>query len=534
MSFPIKLTSSADQFNAVCSRLSLYGAPKCERIQIAKLGTGFEPATAATPDWIERILRFFGFKKQSLRLNEAAQFSLNWLRAHALHYRTEFINQIPQINSLRPLMKKAHLEGDFDALIASAENYAALEEFKKKSEGETLMKTEHIKEELSKRFQFHWPAGFPKAAEIEEDIKVILEKFLTRPGTTLKRIKKTATIQMDVPCEGSSTYTLPVKADFFLEGAITERRIIIKTKEVVGSGGERKVLRAFDLLSGEELVSKPYATSVEKMIVKKAHTDKLSYFPPTVGVREKRFYEKRCQTVTSCYHEPAPVRHALVLQLLSAVKTLHQCWLSGCTYTEKKEDGSIVEKPIDKAPLYHGDIKPANILAYKDSKGDLKAVLSELGTMGNFVSVSYTTFFRSPEKTDFIENKFYLFGVRVPFITSSDIIQHNQLYGRTSDIWSLGVTLTTILSGGLLMPGCPEEFGVPDLDCFRKHYEDLKSGVRKKMPGDIWVLNLTQEEIDASIDTISKRSKTEEYSDTWNLIKRMLKVDPKERYDAST
>lgn len=577
MNSSIHTASSSEQFNAVCTQIGHFGEEGYERIQITRNQLGAIPVAIPSSSWIERVLRFFGFKKRDLQLTEVANFSLNWLRAHALDhkYHTDFHEQLPQIEKLRPLMQKAHLEEDFNALISSTEqiqkicesigqrfesqistlldpaNDAVKRSMDSCNQAQNLWKALEqrraaldIKEPTIADFQFHLPHDIPGSDEIEIKIKDILSKFLSRPGTTIARLKKTTTVILNVPTEGSISYELPMKADFYLEGAISQRRIVLKTKEVIGSGGERKVLRAFDLLSGEELVSKPFVNGIEKLIVENAHKNQLTGFVPFIGQRNQtRFYEKKCETLTSYLKADPSIRYKLIFQLLSALKNLHSHNISDFSYTIKTEKGAETKK-IGIVNIYHGDIKAENILVFSDKNNIPQAALSDLGTLCNVVTPCYTVLFRSPEKTRFIEEKCYFFNEPSPFIKTEDIITHHRTYGQSNDVWSLGLVLITILSEGCVLPGSNLKDGIPNLNCFKKGLDDHQKAQKQQQrpimpnqratPADFFVKDLNQKDIDQSIDLlVSECNPPEELKLVWRLAKCMLQVDPSRRITAA-
>ncbi len=526
MSFPIHLAKSSALLRETCATLSHFGEPGHERVQITKTDLGYVPSLTALPSWIERILCFFGLKRRTLQLNEVADFALNWLRAHASQYIAEFHENIVQIQKLEPLMKKAHRDNDFTSLLASA----------KVNHLTQATPFVHQKEPPPAAFQFHWPQNFSLASELEHSIGTILSHFLSRPGTTIQRVKKTSTVILQSPTEKCVNYTLPIKVDFYLEGAISKRRIIVKTREVIGSGGQRKVLQAFDVLNGEELVSKPFANNIERLVVQTIHKKELVGFVPCAVIRGSRFYEKKCQTLNTYFTATPTVRLTLVCQLIMALHNLHSLSVTSPTYSHSTGTGRVTEN-IPDIEVYNGDIKPENILVFINEYNRPQAALSDLGTLCQIEAVPHTLFFRSPERTRFIEKECYSgFAQRSLFLTVETIMAHNRKYGQCSDVWSLGIVFTTLLSGGDVFPGSSLELGVPNLECFKKHLELAALNARylgppKRNPQDAWLLDLTQAEVDQSIDKLKAAGPKELYI-AWDLVKLMLKVNPIERITA--
>lgn len=506
MGFTVHTLPSAEKFTAICTALDNFGKAGFERLRIASGTEGSFPSLASTPGWIERILRFFRFKSKNVRLQDVANFSLDWLRTHAFRFTPEFCKQLPTLQKLRPLMQKAHLAEEFNLLLAQA----------------ALINKERIRTD----FELQWPNDLPGKDQLEPIVREIISRFLKNPGSTIRRERKTTTISLECPEQAPLKYDLPLKVDFFLEGAIRRRRIIIKTNEVLGRGGERKVLRAYDVLSGQELVSKPFVSPIEKLIVQTFYEHNLAGLTPYCAGNEKRFYETRCQPLLNYLIEPLEARLKMARQLILALDSLHDIVLEQHCITDP--EGKEVE--IDRLPCYHADIKFPNILVFQNDQSELVAVLSDLGGSSNVAELCYTPFFRSPELTRFAEEKFYPLANMDPLLQFGETLEHNLRFGQSSDVWSLGLVLVALLTGKTL-ENVPETFrdvGVPALDCFRDHLKRPWTGDR--LPIDHWLVKLNQEDIDSSLDKLgSACTFSSDAKKIWNCIKKMLKVNPEER-----
>lgn len=567
MGFTVNLLPSQDRFKAVCTELTQLGKVGFERICISTGEDGFRPCLTSTPGWIERILRFFRFKNKNVRLQEVANFSLNWLRAHAFHYTKEFHAQISQLETLRPLMKKAQLEKEFDRLLDETKEKAPQEKRVQKFVEDSkelitesqkrfdelakqlqdahhqnmlkledrLYQLEEIRVQLTSRigrmpivanFKLHWPKEFKEKDQAEPLIKTIISDFLLHPGTIIRRQKKSTTISLDVPEQETRTYDLPVKIDFYLEGAIRQRQIIMKTQQIIGTGGQRKVLQAYDLLSGRELVSKPFVSDGERLLVRTFHQQRIAGVVPYFAGTEKRFYEMKCQPLIKYLKEPIEVRAKMALELISGLNNIHDIILGDCVVT--CPNGHRVEIP--RLPFYHGDIKFPNILVFENQLGKLEAAFSDLGGAAAVEKYCYSSFFRSPELTRFIENTCYFLGQQSTFLNQGQIIQHNLAFGQSNDVWSLGLVLLTLLAGKTLNGFSPEldELGVPDLSCFINRLKQVRFSIIRT--DDEWIQRLTQKEIDESIDKLKKEcSLSDAAKKIWSCIPKMLQVDPQNR-----
>lgn len=554
MLYPIK--TNTEDFKKTCTQFLQFGKLGTERIQIKKSQLGYSPSLTSSPGWIERILHFFGFKKSELRLKEVAHFSLEWLKAHALNDCQEFTIQLPNIRALGPLMKKAGIEDDFHNLLSETKKLAVRlnkatenikESFSSKANTKSIFqryqelfdRLTNTKKELEKRleicrkylipsdFKLHWPEGIADIDQNDAIIRDILAQFIMNPGAKIARSNKSKEIVCYIPTKEKVVRTPSVKIDFYIAGSIPKQRIIVKTNEVIGEGGERKVKSAFDLLSGEKLASKPFSNVVEKFIIQHIHANNIKGFVPLIGVREKRFYEVHCQTLDSYFTASPEVRYQLIKQLVSALKILHDLVLDNLlsyTYQDRFEGDKTISIP--KVHVYHGDLKPGNILVYPNEEGQPQAVLSDLGALCQVTRAIYTLFYKSPEKTNFLENKYFFHGKISPFIKMSEIVEHHLKFGQTNDIWSMGLVLIMLLSNGRTLADKNE---IPDLDFLR----NVKKG-RFDQDFDAGIKDIKQKEVDQSIDKLMAECKPPQiFKSVWCLVKLMLKVNPEERCTAT-
>lgn len=522
MSYLINSVNSSENFENTCSHLSHFGEKGYERLQIVKTATGYAPALTGQASFIEKVLAFFGIKRRSLRLNEVAHFSLNWLRVHASDYPE---SNLKAIKSLLPLMKKANLEKEFNVFL------------KKISDIKPEKKAESVKPSLTvihaKDFTFHWPKDFKEADKLEGPINTVLTHFLSHPGTQIRREKKSSVIDLYIPIKGKVSVNIPLKVEFYLEGAINNRKIIVKMKDVVGKGGERKVVRAFDILNNVELVSKPFVNELEKTMISTIMNNNLPGFIPVTAVTNSRFYERRCRHLSSYFNASSPIRRSFIIQLLSGLKAIHQKQLKSLDYYVEQGNTKVTKK-VNNVNIYHGDIKPDNILIYEE-QGSLKCGFSDLGSLCNIPALTFTHFFRSPEKTRCIQN------IRHgrSNMTVDGIVKHNIDFGQTNDVWSLGMVIVTLLTGGSTLNLTNDnnlnklfkEMGVPNLEIFKKivGLYKVKTNLGNNDPVDAVIQDIEQNEIDDSLDKLMEAFKDESFKDIWSIVKLMLQVDPAKR-----
>ncbi len=577
MIFPVRVLNSRESFLSVCAQLTQFGQVGHERIQLIKVGEEYSLSTVPAAGWIEKILSFFGFKQRNLIATEVSHFALHWLRAHALVYQDEFCEQIPVFEKLRSLMIKTHLVQDFDQTIKSiqasyektAENIRKLaNEIEKKHIAELKVVEGKISESKRKQgdlegriatlklglslnkkipsttdFVLKWPQNYSPPGNLENLIQGIAMHFLSCPGTIIRRDRKSSNIMLMSPGEGPSVYSLPEKVDFELTGLISRRRIIVKTKEIIGCGGQRKVKRAFDLLSGEELASKPFCSDLEKsFVITYCLRNKTPGFLPCVALRgSTRFYEQKCESISSVYGMPVEIRMQLAQQLLFGLSFLHD-QKATITLTKPIEQGlrsrSSNEAKYENVFMYHGDIKPQNILIFQN-EGVLQAGISDLGTIVSLPNMVHSCFFQSPEKISFIKDMLPDHSIpqfALKFLQRNQIdktIEHNLKFGRKNDLWSLGLVFATLLSGGLVFPQGGLEMGIPDLYFFN---EILKSRLATREFPDIGISILTQDMVDSSIGLLKNRSMSAvenvKLDLFWDITRLLLSVDPQKRISA--
>ncbi len=509
MSFPIHVLSQK-QFEETCASLAHLGNSGHERLEIRKDQLGnYVPSTTSSPGWIEWVLRLvFRYKPQNQRLNEVSNFALNWLRAHSLKYDgTDFITtQASTIENLRPLMKKAHLEKDFDELISQVKERCAMQL-------QSGVKLPSLK--------FQWPTDFQTSGQaqmLETFIREVLAAFLrSPPGTTITRAKKTTVVTLKAPEQAPTSFNLAVKVDFYL--STNSWQIIVKTGELVGSGAQRKVKRAFNVLTGQELVSLPLINDIEKFFTDMVSSQQLSGFLPIVANRTPlRIYQPRCAPLSSIYSATPIIKLRIAIQLTQSLKAFHELV---CSYSYVDDANQKILHP--SLPVYHSDIKPANILVSLSQP--LEAIITDLGTTSRYTEPFHTLTFAAPEKLSFFQT--------LPK-SPSEIVSHNQNYGQTNDVWGLGLTLTSLLSGGQVIETTN---GTPQLPCFKKFLDNFENELIENKKDakleDFWHVNrITQEEMDRSIENLAQASDSQ-LRVAWNAVKSMLIVNYKKRITAA-
>lgn len=515
---------------------------------ISKTQFGCSLAIAPSPSWIERILYFFRFKSRCKRLQNVALFALEWMSYHQKLYTSPEHKRVLTLlfQQLSPIMEKAGRIEEFRRLVDSGLSQ------------ETGLA-------LSEKPLF-WDGAFQQLlkektrGDIEQKVRQVLSLFRKTPGAEISRAKKTKTVTISYPNQPPAKVTFPVKVDFYLQSKLDQQRIIVKIKHLVGEGGQRKVLAACDLLTGEALVSKPFVAITEKTIL--LHPISKRYSPFLIARNERRFYERKGLPISSenLKNTTAMQRHDIMESLIQSLYVLHNLTISGLKFSTGTSETTRELQPI---PVYHGDIKPGNILFFlePDSR-KYEACFIDFGCASRVTSLDFTPFFRSPQKTS------YLLRYPQPLFEMNEA--YNRAFGRPDDIWSLGLTLAFILSGGmkwqfssthiiwkLSLYNCCQEAtlvltvdgqdkpidevlsksGIPNFSCFTKHIEKWiqnhlrPSSSRSKLEADSWVAMLTQAELDRSIDQLEHTTDPkQELTNEWNHVRQMLQLDATKRW----
>lgn len=214
-------------------------------------------------------------------------------------------------------------------------------------------------------------------------------------------------------------------------------------------------------------------------------------------------------------------------------------------YKSSSPSGKWLVKPIrtpqrdEHYMLYHGDIKPSNILwLEKESECsiddfDLAGIIDQMGgTPGycppNYLKWNVNKYYKKSEEL----NKNYY--------QKEAHIEYNLKYGQKKDLWAIGLVIASILKGEIgHLEVCP-------LDCIKKYtkyVEEFKIVNEKQTDGtfkpiqvkvekldDSKLANITQEEIDKEIENIKKDlpGNKPEYNmmlQLWEMVRQMLRVD---------
>jgi len=383
---------------------------------------------------------------------------------------------------------------------------------------------------------------------------------------------KLSQIVMEI-CTARCFVEVVLKKSGFIE------KIILVSREIIGKGLDTKVRLACDITNGSLLVQK----KCKENIIYIDWLNKLRYTPvaglsPILHICSKteksrrRFFEPLCegdldnqQIGLSDLIATTPVdqRVFFLKDLLSGLKELHSRYLTSFSFNIVVPDirlnhlksviikGKWIEiiirgesrhfEEIDCASIgalirvrrsqsveatcqsrellkaVHSDLKPANILIRKNDQGVLSLAITDFGGI-NPLTFQRSLGFRSPEKVRFESIQ--------PNIVEA--IEWYGDHGQKNDVWSMGLIFCIVLAGGgsKVIPCI-----YAPLFCIEnkiKSFLDSHSGPIKT--SSFWsaeetLKSLTQYEVDDSKDTLAASLPLVSIH-LWNLIKKMLKVDP--------
>lgn len=307
-------------------------------------------------------------------------------------------------------------------------------------------------------------------------------------------------------------FTLP-RTLYFAVDPVTQRLSAIllniskKNVSVLGKGTQRTVKVCYNLTSGRHVVKKAACSAYEVELLKALKDTKgfesLSQVRVTKHTHGDNKGSPKARLITPLYSG------SLSKLLLSApnltakdIKNLMVSYFNGLEKLHSVRgrtsfpDGKKYQLEYKS---YHLDISPENLLYIRTSNG-YDGVITDAGSVNDIPQIWYKHHWLSPEKDKLIQAE------RPSEENASFLAQH----GQHDDLWNMGLILTSLLTGG---------------------YCHILS--RKQARG------LTQREVDAEIArqkpsavfslTMNRNAKAA----MWEIARRLLQVDPKQRLTAA-
>ena len=343
----------------------------------------------------------------------------------------------------------------------------------------------------------------------------------------------------------------------------TLKSIVLWTKVIIGEGGDRRVRKCYDLITGEINARKKFCNTVEKLILQhfQSHpsagiesiTSTIEADDPYLnlhgvsGIKKPHFVEP-CfegdlfqmldiqvldEITKSTLDKITNPRHVISImeQLLTGLATLHEFVLVE----------SIAGMPTQTYPkTKHWDIKPANILLRK-IEGNWEAVLMDFGHAATLAPGNGSDGYLSPEDVCF-RSRVYPDGIRSPRnldIPYQEIVETTSSYAQKKDVWQLGLVFVSLLMGRIVDIELREADEVGTI-ISTAPLDSLVNAIKidKRYGHHDWrFAKLRQDFIDRDIvrckaETLAKcRAETRPaYAYLWDyLISKMLQVDPAHR-----
>ncbi len=344
------------------------------------------------------------------------------------------------------------------------------------------------------------------------------------------------------------SFMLPMKIVIYTPPSKTDQVIIVTKKEVFG-GEERHVRVCYNATLGEVLVKKQI-TSLEKGLLTcfqktpARGVEKINFwrdYPNKTHVFEP-FYEgtlKDLLTTDKQLLKDQTVKLSITKDLLCGLKKVHECSFSNLSFSRQviRGDQKITYSlKADSVPVYHGDLKPLNILhRLSPGTGKREVVIIDFGASGRLLANVGSTGFSPPEQLQLMisEKPLELLSDDESTIQLEKQKDHNLKHGQAKDIWSMGLILTALVAEKT-SSACEffERIGLPPMPSIEKciNPTPLPSVFR-----DQKIISLTQQAIDDDLNNPAIISQSDLMNQSMlTIIREMLKVDPAKRISAKT
>lgn len=323
------------------------------------------------------------------------------------------------------------------------------------------------------------------------------------------------------------------------------RDVMLITKQEFAKGGARTIYLCYNLTKGQYFIRKDSPREEERVLLRKLIGHSVRGLEPVFDVRrvsEDRVRSETWEIIERCkagtlltLFNTKPLMNfeqtaLLVEDLVSALRFIHS---QPKEVIFRNKYGDVM---VQQSSLFHGDISPRNVLVEKEGKR-WKAILSDFDAAGSFPALSGTRGFRSPEYIKFDGSK----------KTTEEIVRFNLENGQPKDIWSMGLIILTLLCGNKATGPAeriPEGYelsegpkiaamNIPPLPCLSRCFS-----AGSIYSPDYQLTTLIQNELNEDLDglcVVHKNYHGENNPKTanlWELVKGMLKVDPRERITA--
>lgn len=309
--------------------------------------------------------------------------------------------------------------------------------------------------------------------------------------------------------------------------------ITLWTKSVIGSGGERKVKKCYNLMTGEYLARKKIITKVEELILKNFRDHRTPGIEPIQsihraakqrGFKNDHFIEPIFEgNLVDLLGQITPSKDvfSVLNQLATGLSALHA--FTPVEIETKQTATHVITTTTTYDKVFHWDIKPENILLRKQSPstGDWEAFLADFGVANRLFPGNGTVYYLSPEDVELKSS--------LPQLNNPEEIKKKGLaYSQKKDIWALGLVFIRLVTKRCYTVTL-NDVHTPPTQHFCHYLASIVKVVFKDNKVD-WnrLPELKQADLDADIATL--KIEFPEYAYLWdNLIIKMLQVDPEKR-----
>ncbi len=388
-------------------------------------------------------------------------------------------------------------------------------------------------------FPLHCPASFGFSEQHLADIRSICLRYLKDQTLAINRQRKGTKISVVSVNGETQEYDFPKKVYFCYKDQ--ELKVFVQAKDKqVGRGSERIVTLAHELVSNHPCVHKRVSNTYETQFLIKAMDlpSKRGLFLPLAlnlaSSKHKIVEEMGFPLLNNLYKLTNHHLKNCIEDLLLGLCTLHEMTLANQHYHI-----GDAQFTFERPKIAHQDIKLENMLIRKHPERKYEMGFIDFGGVSP-MDCYFSCFFRSPHKIRYLRELNHLSN-KVGMSWSALLPTfklYNRNFAQKEDVWSLGIAFLSILSRGKA-PFVHHHPQVPALNCFFNAYRslvDIRSGLGQsafRLPEDQFVCDIRQVDMDLSVDDFFNRHIPTELNPNCkmqDLIKKMLKVDPQQRY----
>lgn len=334
-----------------------------------------------------------------------------------------------------------------------------------------------------------WPENLPALKLTKGEMRSI-DEYVTHQFSTWNNFTQSLIISKK---ESGLPVSLCIVPDH--QGKVARVIMLLGEERVglIGRGGERKVKHAFDLLHGTKLAKKEIQTEVEKSAQRKAKGPEI-WASGAKGTKQFVFEEVYAGSLDKMLTQP-----------------LSDQQIEGMARDLLKQLAAFHSKPGERGiPSFHGDIKPANILWRMNDEDKMEVVISDFGAANISRGFGGTRAFLSPELVEVLATP------GLEYERKTILMDYfRKEHAQNADVWAMGLTFLQLLTEGKLLKSI-------DQATASSFIEKIRIAMKK----------LNQAQINLELNELQKLHHPD--SVVWDLVKKMLVINPLERHSASS